>query len=179
MNKQVATIGGAAILVILIAGGVAIAVGGGGDDEASVTSETATTTTSTTIQPVQDGGQPSGGGAEEPSGGGSSNIPPEIRDLQPFAEFGGDDCDMKPFLDLQGHAFDEDGSNDQQVQSVEINWGDGNSTTITTFANGAFVGSLHCYDSSYVGQTVNVHVKAVDEDGATDEEDVSVPLPAQ
>jgi len=182
VNKQVGIIAGSAAVVILLAVGVAVAVSGG-DDKAEVSSDTVTTTTSTTSPPQDNGGSGgsgSGGGGE--SGGGEStgsgNTPPEIKDLQPFAEYGGENCDNAPFLDLQGHAFDEDGPNDQQAAKVEINWGDGNSTTITTFANGAFVGSLHCYDSSYGGQTVNVNVTAYDDQGATDSQSVSVPLPA-
>lgn len=186
MNKQVGVIAGAALVVILIAVGVAVAVSGGDEKKASVTSATASTSTSTTAAPQQSGGGGSsggsgGGGGQSGGGGGQTgggNASPEIRDLQPFAEFGGDNCDMKPFLDLQGHAFDEDGPNDQQAAKVEINWGDNNSTTITTFANGAFVGSQHCYDSSYGGQTVNVSVTAFDDQGATDSQSVSVPLPA-
>ena len=48
------------------------------------------------------------------------------------------------------------------MNRVEANWGDGNSTTITTFANNAF-SAFYCYDSSYGGQSVSVHVKAVDD----------------
>ena|SRR5687768_12620925 len=180
MNKQVAIIAGSAAAVILLAGGLAVAVSGGDSDDGSeVTSDEITTTTSIIAAPSQGSGsgEPGSGGGQS-GGGGSSNIPPEIRDLQPFAEFGGEDCDDAPFLDLQGHAFDEDGPNDQQAARVEINWGDSNSTTITTFANGAFVGSLHCYDSSYGGQTVSVSVTAYDDEGATDSDSVSVQLPA-
>jgi hypothetical protein len=183
VNKQVGIIAGAALVVILLAAGIAVAVSGGGDDDkASVTSQTSSTSTSTTEAAQQGGGGQSGGGGGQSGGGGGQsgggNASPEIKDLQPFAEFGGDNCDQKPFLDLQGHAFDEDGPNDQQAAKVEINWGDNNSTTITTFANGAFVGSQHCYDSSYGGQTVNVSVTAFDDQGATDSQSVSVPLPA-
>ena len=79
----------------------------------------------------------SGGGSQS----GSSNQSPIIPDVQPFPDFGGENSTNQPFLDLEGHAYDPDGKNDQNVNRVEVSWGDGNSTTITTFANNAFARS--------------------------------------
>jgi len=77
-----------------------------------------------------------------------------------------------------GHAFDDDGPDPQlRVERVEVQWGDGTTTTSRLEGHGAFR-DYHDYESSYEGRTVTVRIVAYGHDGQTASETVTVDLPS-
>lgn len=118
------------------------------------------------------GDRGSDGGAGEPG-----NPPPYIRDLYPDAYVYGDAEGIE--ATVQGHAFDPDGPHEQEnVARVEIDWGDGNTTTAGLGGHGAF-DARYDYDISYAGETMAVRVVAHGHDGQTATDSVHLALPEQ
>lgn len=84
---------------------------------------------------------------------------------------------IRPVRSVFGHAYDLDGPDDQRrVERLEVQWGDGNTTTARLEGHGAFR-DYHEYESSYEGRTVTVRIVAYGHDGQTASEPITINLP--
>jgi len=181
VDKKTGMIAGGAVALLIIGGAIGVAVGGGDDDNNKVkasgdeTTTTIATTPSTDDNGGGDSGSGSGSGSEDP---GSGNELPYFSNVDGEALFGDDDGNQVPFARIDGHAIDPDGHDDQEVDHVTIDWDDGNTTVATRGGNNAF-SDQHSYESDFGGQTVNIKVTAVDDDGATVSRTVTLSLPSQ
>jgi len=113
-----------------------------------------------------------GGGATSEPSPAPTGAPPSLSrpDVVTYTESGA------PVADAYGHAYDVDGPDlSLRVAKVEIEWGDGTTSTAMLTDGGAFRGH-HAYDPSYAGRSVTVRMVAFGHDGQTTAESVTVTL---
>jgi len=180
VNKQTGIIAGAAAALLIVGAGVGVAVSGGGDDKKNASSEQ---TTTTTLAPAPSGNSGGGGGSGggSPQGGSGGGAPSQNQQpyfqpdhsIEAFFENGA------PIAQVDLHAYDPDGPEEEEVYQVEFSWGDGEQTVIpgSDGSNNSFSAS-HVYDSSYGGQTVHVVVKAIDGEGGSAQFEGDLDLPS-
>ena len=175
MSKRAGIIMGAITALAVIIAIVAVVSSGGDDNTVNASSDQ--TTTTTTLAP-SGGGNPSGGGGNPSGGGGGQQSSNEQPYFQPDHSIEAFFEDGKPQVRVDLHAYDPDGPEEEEVLEIQIDWGDGNQTTIpgSQGSNNAF-SSTHEYDPSLGGTSVHVVVRAVDADGGSAEFSGDVTLP--
>jgi hypothetical protein len=178
VSKRTGIILGVVTGVAVIVAILAVALSGGSDNNSVSTADQSTTTQATLSVTTTQGGNSGGGnssGGSTPAQPQSTNKPPYIRDLTGDTDTTDDQGNHVPVGLIDGHAIDPDGT-DQEVETITVNWGDGNTTTAGKGGNNAF-SAQHPYDLSFSGQTVTVKVTVIDAKGATASQNVTLNLP--